>query len=479
MAFIEQGTLEQLDHVKWHLLASIAVIYAIYTVRPSRELGGRVSLSTTDVSALQILHVKFFSPTARVPGSLLDKISTIRFAIKGLTGRKMYFVEEQLDKYGPLVEVAPNKVACSDPEAIKTVFGSHEWRKSRFYSDFADFQDTSSLFSETGPKRAQILRKAFLPAFSRANLVAMSKNILLHLEKFLHKLDEFDQKGEPVDTYRWFRYLTFEVLTPQTADIGFGVDYDMITHGEIDHPFVKDFDDATSWGILRLFLGSVVYAIPKSWYPKSFQHWMEAQDRTETHARGGLEKWRTQKSQGQVGHRVDILQRLIDHGDKYPDEKLSEMELVTEIMEIMLAGGDTTASTVTYACYELTRFPEVQDKLRAALREAIPDPTAPIKLEVLEGIPYLDWTVKEMLRMHPTLPSTLERVVPPKGAEIAGYKLKGGTIVCMAAFIQHQREEVFPHPELFQPERWEKETDQMRLNMLAFSTGPRSCVGQK
>lgn len=55
----------------------------------------------------------------------------------------------------------------------------------------------------------------------------------------------------------------------------------------------------------------------------------------EQHAKGGLDKWRQQKALGQAGHRVDILQRLIDHGDKYPEEKLSETELICEIMEIM------------------------------------------------------------------------------------------------------------------------------------------------
>ena len=92
--------------------------------------------------------------------------------------------------------------------------------------------------------------------------------------------------------------------------------------------------------------------------------------------------------------------------------------------------------------------------MRAALKEAIPDASAPIKLEDLEVCTYLDWTVKEMLRTHPTLPSTLERVVPPNGAIVAGYHLKSGTIVSMSAYIQHQQELVFPHPEIFEPERY-------------------------
>lgn len=108
---------------------------------------------------------------------------------------------------------------------------------------------------------------------------------------------------------------------------------------------------------------------------------------------------------------------------------------------------------MTYACYELTRFPAAQQKLRQALKDAIPDPAAEITLEKLEAIPYLDWTVKEMLRMHPTLPSCLERVVPAQGATVAGYKLKAGSIVCMQAFTQHLQEEVFVHAETFEPQR--------------------------
>lgn len=173
--------------------------------------------------------MKLLSPTARVPGALIDKICGLRWFVNGLTGRKMYFVDRQIRYYGnstcriegaqlkylagPLVEVAPNKLACGSPDAVKTIYGSQDWRKSHFYSDFADFNETASLFSETHPIRATMLRRCFLPAFSRANLVSMSKNIFAHLEKFLLKLDEFEESGNPLDTYRWFRYLTFEVIS--------------------------------------------------------------------------------------------------------------------------------------------------------------------------------------------------------------------------------------------------------------------------
>lgn len=92
-------------------------------------------------------------------------------------------------------------------------------------------------------------------------------------------------------------------------------------------------------------------------------------------------------------------------------------------------------------------------KLQRALKESIPDPSQAMRLEDLEACTYLDWTIKEMLRLHPTLPSILERVVPPQGAVIAGHALKKGSIVAMSAFVQHSQESIFTDPERFEPER--------------------------
>lgn len=111
------------------------------------------------------------------------------------------------------MEISPGILSCNSTDAVKTVYGSHKWRKSQFYSDFGDFNGVSSLFSETKPERAQVLRRAFLPAFARANLVAMAPNIFRHINSFLDKLDEFEKAGKPLETYKWTRYLTFEVVS--------------------------------------------------------------------------------------------------------------------------------------------------------------------------------------------------------------------------------------------------------------------------
>mgnify|MGYP001602226442 FL=1 len=74
-------------------------------------------------------------------------------------------------------------------------------------------------------KQAHTRRKALLPAFSRQNLLEMEPIIRRHLEKFLHWLEKFDVAHKPVDAFKWFRYLTFDVVT----DIAFGQQIGMLT----------------------------------------------------------------------------------------------------------------------------------------------------------------------------------------------------------------------------------------------------------
>ena len=164
----------------------------------------------------ELSSTRYVASVGLYPASLIKRYISliIKYAPMVSLSREDYWMHHSHTCLaGALVEVAPNKLACASSDAVKTIYGSHEWKKSHFYSDFADFNGTPSLCSETDPIRATILRRRLLPAFSRANLAAMSKNIFMHLEKFISKLEEFERQGRPLDTYRWFRYLTFEVVS--------------------------------------------------------------------------------------------------------------------------------------------------------------------------------------------------------------------------------------------------------------------------
>lgn len=132
-----------------------------------------------------------------------------------------------------------------------------------------------------------------------------------------------------------------------------------------------------------------------------------------------------------------------------------------------------------FTTWELSRHPEIQEKLHQELAEAFPDPTEPLKLERLEKLPFLDGVCREGLRLHAPIPAYLERVAGEGGLNIAGNHIKEGTIVGMQAYTNHRNEQVYPEPESFVPERWFEPTAAMKLNFLAFSAGPRACIGLK
>lgn len=90
------------------------------------------------------------------------------------------------------------------------------------------FQDVKMCIALLDVKEAHGRRKALLPAFSRQNLLEMEPVIRAHLEKFLSWLENFDKTNTPVDTFKWFRYLTFDVIT----DIAFGQQIGMLSSND-------------------------------------------------------------------------------------------------------------------------------------------------------------------------------------------------------------------------------------------------------
>ena len=104
-------------------------------------------------------------------------------------------------------------------------------------------------------------------------------------------------------------------------------------------------------------------------------------------------------------------------------------------------------------------------------------------IQKLDSLPYLDAVIKEGLRLFAAIPMTLFREVPAEGKVMSGYTVPGGTIVGSQAYSLHRNEEIYPNPEEFTPERWlnvDKETElQMQRQFWAFSSGARSCIGQK
>ncbi len=167
--------------------------------------------------------VRYFShPLRHIPGPLSATISGASLFYQSLRGRRVRWIMKQHKHYGPVIRIAPDKVCVASDQGIKQIY-SNKASKSHAYDTFR-YQDVKMCIGILDVKSAHARRKGLLPAFSRQNLTEMEPVIRLHLERFLQWLQKFDQMNQAVDVFKWFRYLTFDVVT----DITFGQQIGML-----------------------------------------------------------------------------------------------------------------------------------------------------------------------------------------------------------------------------------------------------------
>jgi cytochrome P450 family 110 len=169
--------------------------------------------------------------------------------------------------------------------------------------------------------------------------------------------------------------------------------------------------------------------------------------------------------------RQDILSLMMSARDE-SGEAMKDGELRDELMTLMLAGHETTATAIAWGLYWLHRYPEIKDKLRTEIASlgADPEPMAIAKL------PYLDAVCKETLRIYPVAMLTFPRTVL-ESTELMGYKLEVGQVLMGCIYLLHQREDIYPDPQQFKPERFlEREFDPYEF--FPFGGGKRRCIGE-
>ena len=160
-----------------------------------------------------------------------------------------------------------------------------------------------------------------------------------------------------------------------------------------------------------------------------------------------------------LAEREDILSLLVEarHED---GSAMSDQELRDELMTLLVAGHETTATALAWALERLVRHPDKLDCLRA---------------EVAAGEDeYLEAVVKETLRLRPILPLVARRLTEPM--EIGGHLLPAGVTVTPCIYLIHRRPDVYPEPRRFRPERF-LEQPAGTYTWIPFGGGVRRCLG--
>jgi cytochrome P450 len=155
----------------------------------------------------------------------------------------------------------------------------------------------------------------------------------------------------------------------------------------------------------------------------------------------------------------DVLSLLLDAEDA-GGERMSDQELRDQLLTMLVAGHETTATALCWAFERIVRHPRVLERIRAELAE--------------DDTTYLEASIKETLRLRPTVPITARKLAVPY--EVGGRNYAPGTVLMPCIFLLHRNPDLWDAPDEFRPERF-LDANPPPYSFIPFGGGVRRCLG--
>ncbi|MDJ0636329.1 MAG: cytochrome P450 [Xenococcaceae cyanobacterium MO_188.B29] len=166
----------------------------------------------------------------------------------------------------------------------------------------------------------------------------------------------------------------------------------------------------------------------------------------------------------------DVLSLMLSARDE-DGQPMTDAELKDEMITLLTAGHETTATSLSWAFYWIEKLPKVKEKLLQEL-DSLPENADPLEVSRL---PYLTAVCSETLRIYPVAIIAFPRIAR-SSVEIMGYHFDTEAMLVPCIYLTHQREDLYPEPKKFRPERF-LERQYTPNEFLPFGGGNRRCIG--
>ncbi|KAK4445893.1 cytochrome P450 [Podospora aff. communis PSN243] len=445
-----------------------------------------LSATTALYFLFRTIYNLYFHPLAKIPGLSSWSASHIPFAWAVFRGSYVPRIFQLHQKYGPIVRIAPDAVCFAQAEAWSEILQPPPSRPETILKCGQWFKPQPgmalSLSQALEPETHAHLKKSLLPAFTARALRAQEPFIQRYVNLLVERLRDIaapsaaNKGGAEVDMVSWLNWTVFDIF----GDLGFGESFGSLEHSRY-HPWVSIiFSNIKGIALMRAVsyfptLESLLQmCIPPSFHKMQRDHI-------------ALIEKKIQRRLNYEFERPDIMSHVYGDvkgpgkADRLPDESITSL-----FWELVLAGSETTATTLAGTVNYLTSYPSAQKKLAAEVRAKFKTSES-ISLDGLQDLPYLNAVIKEGLRLCPPFPWIIPRTIPEGGRTICGAWMPAGTKVSIHTNAIHRNPDYFYNPVSFLPERWlpDASTDPKspfftdhREAMQAFAVGPRACIGQ-
>ncbi|KAF2438546.1 cytochrome P450 [Karstenula rhodostoma CBS 690.94] len=450
----------------------------------------------------------FFHPLSHIPGSFLARISSLPSFYHACKGDRHIWILQNFQIYGDKFRAAPNTVLFNSPRAYTDIHGPRaNIIRGNFYKawkrDEHDLHTVNAIEPALHAKRRKLLNLAF----TEQSLKATSPVIARHVDRWIFLLSSMvgcerkereensgdaEAWSQPADMAVLVEHLVFDIL----GELCFGESFN-----------TKELGTNMLKKVPGQILNQVAFGYKLSKSP-IFDLFLYLQPRGLNKL---LERLRKREAiqynefvENSVAKRIaapkaypsgshkDMFHFLLTAVDPDTDRPAfsDRYHLLSETRLLVLAGTDTTATTLCGAFFYLSHYPNVLAKLQSEIRTTFQSGEQIVPGAKLSKCKYLRACIDESLRIAHPAPSELPREVLPGGAVIDGKHYPAGTLVGCAAWAMGRDENVYGNDvDVFRPERWIASDDanasktsaealKLRRVFHPFSIGPMNCAGQ-
>ena len=282
-------------------------------------------------------------------------------------------------------------------------------------------------------------RRMIQPAFHRKTIGALTEVIRTSNVALLRRWEQAAHKKVSVNVTRDVSFVALEVVLISL----FGVDYERIA----PHFNILTEESARNLEFAQAFrsLGKIVLQLV------------------------------AQRRKDEIASN-DILGMLMEARDQKTSQAMPDRQLVNEIKTLIVAGHETTASTLNWTWYLLSQHPEVEEKLSSELNNLLGS-----QIPGLDDLPKFAYTrqvIDEALRLYPAGWLLTRRAL--KDDHLGDYFVPAGTEIYISPYFIHRHPNLWEDPDRFNPDRFgpDHSHDRHLLAMLPFSAGPRTCIAE-
>lgn len=406
--------------------------------------------------------------------------------------RSVYAAHRRL---GPVIRLAANEVSVNSPEGLEAIYTGN-FDKHDFYSGMENF-DQTNIFSELKKKSHLEKRKVLSTVYSKSYVMAsLELRAILHqviYKTTIDKLRQHAQAKESVEIWSFASSLAMDMISRYIFGLDAGTDFlnDETTRAE----WQGATQQLTPYLFLWLELRRPILFLEKFGRATLPQGMLDEADKQPAMTIALCQRCASLPS---PSSHATVYSKLAAHLapststlDFTSTTTLSRPSalLASEVHDHLLAGSDTTATTLTYILYELALRPALQSLLRnhlatlpPAISTDVPEEVSQPYLAALDRLPLLNAIMTETLRLYPAVPGCQARVVPAQGTTIHGHFVPAGTRISCSAYSLHRNEKAFPEPGEWRYERWLEADEAQRREMerwfWGWGSGVRMCIGK-